>query len=229
MVSTVDYNDIESLKYALRGVDTVISTVTGRAQIDLITAAVSVRVRRFAPAEFEGLPQLRAANDPLDRSRTLARQWLQQNAHIIESTTFVCGILYERFQPGGLQQSRMGLTCGFSGEGDYIMNCRNMDAIVPAYDGSSPNSSNVTICITAAQDVARFVTRAIELPRWPPELRMSGQRVLVKDLVALVQRLKGLLTSFTDSVLSPILRLPKSQGSLSALSYGTAQILYNLN
>lgn len=190
-VSVVDYGDLESLKYAVRGIDTVVSTVTGQSQIELIHAAVAVRVRRFIPAEFEGLPQLRAANDPLDRNRSLARHWLSHysQSQRIQSTTIVCGILYERFQPGGLNQSRMGLTSGFGGEGDYIMNCRNMEATVPAYDAE--NNMNVTICITAAQDVARFVTKVIDLKQWPPELRMTGQRVLVKDLVALIQRLKG--------------------------------------
>ena len=189
-VSVVDYSDIETLKFALRGIDTVISTVTGPSQIELIKAAVSVRVRRFMPAEFEGPPQLRSTPDPLDRGRSLARQWLSHYSQLIESTIFVCGILYERFQPGGLRQSHMGLTSGLGGEGDYIMNCRNMSAKVPAYD--SGNNLNVTICISAAQDVARFVTKAIDLPQWPPELQMAGQRVLVKDLVTLVQRLKGI-------------------------------------
>lgn len=189
-MSVVDYDDLESLKYALRGIDTIISTVTGPAQIELIKAAVSVRVRRFAPAEFEGPPQLRPANDPLDRSRSLALHWLNHYSQFIQSTRFVCGILYERFQPGGLAQSSIGLSSGFSGEGDYIMNCRSMEAQVPAYDDE--NNSNVAICMTAAQDVGRFVTKAIDLQQWPAELRMCGHRVLVKDLVATVSRLKGM-------------------------------------
>lgn len=150
---------------------------------------MSVRVRRFAPAEFEGPPQLRPANDPLDRSRSLALHWLNHYSQFIQSTRFVCGILYERFQPGGLAQSSIGLSSGFSGEGDYIMNCRSMEAQVPAYDGQ--NNCNVAICMTAAQDVGRFVTKAIDLQQWPAELRMCGHRVLVKDLVATVSRLKG--------------------------------------
>ena len=190
-VSVVDYGDFESLKYALRGIDTVISTVTGVNQIELIKAAVSARVRRFAPAEFEGLPQLRSSSDPLDRGRTLALQWLSHysQSQLIQSTRFVCGILYERFQPGGLQQLRIGNTSGFGGEGAYIMDCRNMSAQVPAYDAE--NNPNVVICMTAAQDVARFVTKAVDMKQWPAELRMCGQRILVKDLVAAVQRLKG--------------------------------------
>jgi hypothetical protein len=196
-MSVVDYGDQESLKFALRGIDTVISTVTGSAQIELIKAAVSVRVRRFAPAEFEGPPSLRPANDPLDRGRTLALSWLNHYSQFVQSTRFVCGILYERFQPGGLAQSSMGGTSNFSGEGDYIVNCRSMQAQVPAYD--TENNSNVAICMTAAQDVARFVTKAIDLKQWPAELRMSGQRVLVKDLVATVSQLKGMWKFTVDS------------------------------
>lgn len=191
----VDYTNIETLQFALRGIDTVISTVTGVNQIELIKAAVSARVRRFAPAEFEGLPQLRSSTGPLDRGRTLARQWLSYYAQHIQSTTFVCGILYERFQPGGLQHSRMGVTSGFGGEGDYIMDCRNMDAQVPAYD--KDNNPNVTICMTAAQDVGRFVTKAVDMRQWPAEMRMCGQRVPVRELVASVQQLKGKLIFIT--------------------------------
>jgi len=186
----VDYDDLDSLKYSLRGIDTVISTVTGAAQIELIKAAVSVRVRRFAPAEFEGLSQLRPANDPLDRNRSLALHWLNHYSQFIQSTRFVCGILYERFQPGGLARSAIGSTSGFYGEGDYIMNCRTMEAQVPAYDAD--NNSQVAICMTAAQDVGRFVTKAIDMKQWPAELRMTGQRMFVKDLVATVARLKGM-------------------------------------
>ncbi|EME48725.1 hypothetical protein DOTSEDRAFT_19238 [Dothistroma septosporum NZE10] len=188
-VVVVDYENPETLQYALHGIDTVISTVTGESQIVLIKAAVAARVRRFTPAEFGGRPHLCSANDPFDRGRAAARQWLNHYAQQIQSTIFVCGVLYERFQPGGLQQSRIGIDSGIGGEGDYMMDCRNMTASVPAYN---PNyEPNVTICMTAAQDVARFVVKSLDLRTWPPELLMCGGRVPVKDLVMLVQRLKG--------------------------------------
>ncbi|KAK3114487.1 hypothetical protein LTR53_007174 [Teratosphaeriaceae sp. CCFEE 6253] len=188
-VTVVDYASPQSLQFALRGIDTVISTVTGPNQIELIRAAVSVRVRRFAPAEFEGLPGLRDPTGPLDRGRALARQWLYSQRQHIQSTTFVCGILYERFQPNGLLQSAMGVTSGLGHEGAYIMNCRTMTAQVPAYNAQ--NVPNVTICMTAAQDVGKFVTKALDLPQWPAELKMCGQRIAVQDLVGLVQRWRG--------------------------------------
>lgn len=188
-VTLVKYSDGENLKYALRGIDTIISTVTGENQVKLVKAAVQARVRRFAPAEFEGPSQLRRSDDPLDRGRAAARQWLQHYQQHIQTTVFVCGILYERFQPGGLRQSGIAATSYFSNEGDYILDSRQMTAQVPAYD--TRDQGTVTICMTAAQDVARFVTKALDLESWPAELRMCGERIRVTDLFALVQDLRG--------------------------------------
>lgn len=145
-----------------------------------------MHVRRFAPAEFEGLP---STVDPLDRGRSIARQWLKHYEQHIQSTVFVCGIFYERFQPGGLNQARIRGIPGIGGEGDFILDCRSFTAQVLTYD--SNDSADVTICMTALQDVARFVTRALDLPFWPSELRMCGERIRVRDLVHSVQRLMG--------------------------------------
>ena len=73
----VDYDDPDSLQHALMGIDTVISTVTGEPQLRLIEAAVQCRVRRFAPAEFEGQPGLRGQNPVLDRGKTAALSLLE--------------------------------------------------------------------------------------------------------------------------------------------------------
>lgn len=167
----------------------MISTVTGSNQVPLIKAAVAARVRRFAPAEFEGPPQLRPANDPLDRGRSDARRWLAYYSGNIETTVFICGIFYERFQPGGLVRARIGARSGYGNEGDYIMDVANMSAQAPAYD--SNNQPNVTVCMTSVADVARFVTRAIEMPRWPAELHMSGERLTVQQLLLVVRHLKS--------------------------------------
>ena len=74
------------------------------------------------------------------------------------------------------------------------MDCRTMEAQAPVYD--SEGNPDVTICMTAAQDVARFVTRAIDLPQWPAEMKMYGHRVAVRELVAQVQRMRGEFLSF---------------------------------
>ncbi|KAL2353613.1 hypothetical protein BJ546DRAFT_1062401 [Cryomyces antarcticus] len=187
-VQVVDYNDPESLLFALRGIDTVISTVTGPPQLQLIRAAVQIGVRRFAPAEFDGPPSLRPNPDPLDRGQAAALVWLAHHRNSIQSTVFVCGILYERFQQGGLARSRIGLNSGVAGEGDYIMDIRNMSAQVPVW---MADNSYATVCLTAARDVGRFVAKAVDLPQWPAELRMCGERMTVNTLVQLVQHLRG--------------------------------------
>ena len=96
-VSVVDYSDAKTLLYALRSIDKIISTVNGPNQIELIKAAVTARVRRFAPAEFEGPHELRPTDDILDRGRRIALEWLAHYSQYIQSSVFVCGILYERF------------------------------------------------------------------------------------------------------------------------------------
>lgn len=65
-VFQVVYSNMSDLRYMLTGVDTVISTVKGEAQLALIDAAAGARVRRFVPAEFEGSPTARLTDDVFD-------------------------------------------------------------------------------------------------------------------------------------------------------------------
>lgn len=184
----VNYDDRRSLEFALTGVDVVICTVPGSPQIKLIDAAIRARVRRFAPAEFEGRPGLRPSRDPLDRGKAEVLQHLQRNRNRIESTVFVCGLLYERFAPGGMFASNIGLGSHISGEGDYMINARAMTAEVPY---SNSNGQHVRICMTAASDVGKFVTRSLEFERWPPELIMQGETLTTFELLSLIARVRG--------------------------------------
>lgn len=176
------------------GVDTVISTVPGNAQLRLIEAAVACGVRRFAPAEFEGLPALRIANDPLDRGKAAALALLQHYRGYIQSTVFVCGILYERLSINGLISHRIGTNSGFANEGDYIVDARNMTAQAPVYD-SANNLAN--LCLTSSYDVGRFVVQALDMPQWPTELSMCGERTSVSALIETVKQCRGILASIT--------------------------------
>jgi nucleoside-diphosphate-sugar epimerase len=193
-VLVVEYEDTSTLQHALLGVDIVVSTVTGNAQITLIHAAAANRVSRFAPAEFGSTPNTSSQpeNDPLDRGRALAIALLEhyKATQGMQYTLFVCGVLYERFAPGGLYQHALGLTSGAAGEGDYILNVRNMSAEAPIWDG---DGDLVYVCVTAAQDVARFVVEALEMRTWPTVLSMSGERMSVQALVALVEEARGKL------------------------------------
>ena len=75
----VDYSKKSELRFALAGVDTVISTISGAAQIALIDAAAAAHVRRFVPSEFEGSPAARTT----ERS---VRQWPPPGYHAIGTT-----------------------------------------------------------------------------------------------------------------------------------------------
>lgn len=83
----------------------------------------------------------------------------------------------------------VGGTSSFANEGDYIMDVRKMTAQVPALD--SQGQPMAAICMTSVQDVARFVTKAVDLPQWPRELRMCGERIAVHHLVAAVEHMKS--------------------------------------
>ncbi|KAH7385929.1 hypothetical protein BKA66DRAFT_65095 [Pyrenochaeta sp. MPI-SDFR-AT-0127] len=180
----VDYNSPSSLQYALMGVDTIISTVTGTSQLRLIEAAVQCRVRRFAPAEFEGQPGLRGQNDMLDRGRNSALALLRHYNAYIQSTVFVCGILYERFAVGGLTSQRMSVSTGYGNEGEYIADPRNMLSVAPVWDAAQ---NFACLCLTSAEDVAQFVVRSLDMPTWAPEMSMCGERMTVNTLVETIR------------------------------------------
>ncbi|KAF2126949.1 hypothetical protein P153DRAFT_377869 [Dothidotthia symphoricarpi CBS 119687] len=184
----VDYKNPSSLQHALMGIDTVISTVTGNSQLRLIEAAVQCRVRRFAPAEFEGQPVLRGQNNVLDRGKSAALALLQHYRAYIQSTVFVCGILYERFAVNGMLSCGIGVNTGYGREGDYIADPRNMIAEAPAYDAAQ---NNACLCLTSAHDVARFVVRSLEMPSWAPEMSMNGERTTVHALVETIKVCRG--------------------------------------
>jgi hypothetical protein len=171
------------------GVDTVISTVTGRPQLRLIRAAVQCRVRRFAPAEFEGRPGLQAQSSILDCGKSAARDLLQEYAAYIQSTAFVCGIFYERFAVGGLRAHQIGTRIA-SGEGDYIADLRNMTAVAPVYDAANKYS---LVCLTSMYDVAKLVVKSLNMASWPSEMSICGERMRVHDLITLIGTCRGVL------------------------------------
>jgi hypothetical protein len=179
------------------GIHTIISTVTGAAQVELINAAVAQGVKRFAPAEFEGTPGSRDPTDPLDRGKKTVRDWLDHYRHQIQSTIFTCGVLYERFAPGGLHGMRIGLNIDYGHEGDYIINVRNLKANAPIYDA---NGNAVKLCLTAAQDVAMMVVRALDMKTWPKEQSVVGEKMTVQDLLQTVARVRGMLLCLVSLV-----------------------------
>lgn len=86
---------------------------------------------------------------------------------------------------------QIGLSSAISGEGDYVMNLRSARAQIPYYNAAG---QSVYVCMTSAKDVARFVVAALDLPHWPTELRMRGERMSVSQLVGIGEHLRGILS-----------------------------------
>lgn len=169
--------------------NTVISVVSGPAQIALIDAAAQANVRRFAPAEFEGQAALRPQPDALDRGKRAALDRLghEHQTRGMQYTSFVCGILYERFGPGGMYARSIGLRSGIAAEGDYLLHISQKKAQIPYGANGQPG----TVCMTSAEDVGKFVALALNLQQWPLELRMRGDRMNVSRLVNIAETIRG--------------------------------------
>jgi hypothetical protein len=193
-VFAVDYESQDDLRFALRGIDLVISTVSGNPQINLIDAAAHSEVRRFVPAEFEGQPRRRPRNDPVDRGRAAClerlRHWSASNRHQMDYTVFTCGVFYERFARGGLGSLGIGASSNVYYPGSYLMNVEAGTAeIVEISAGGHP----VRLVLTSITDVARFLVAALEidLNTWPEEFRMQGDRRTVTEIVQWAGMIKG--------------------------------------
>jgi hypothetical protein len=186
-LAIVDFVNVEELRYALQGVDLLISTVSGAEQLNLIDAARRARVRVFVPSEFEGSVSHRPAEDPLDRGSqaalALLRQFAQAKTNSMLFTVFSCGLFMERFGPGGLQAYNIGASTGVQNSNDYLV---DISQAVGEIIETSPSGRPVQVVLTSVYDVARFVAAAIELgpTNWPREFKMRGDQLTVRELVA---------------------------------------------
>lgn len=179
----------------------MISTINGDPQLALIDAAAAAHVRRFVPSEFGGPPSLRPQNDLLDQGRRAAILRLHQHEHSgMRFTVFSCGVLYERFAPGGMSASQIGLQSNIGQEGDYLMDFRRRKAQVPYLNAAGQPA---TICMTSAADVARFVVAALDLPSWPREFRLRGERLTVRDVVAIAEEIQGTILPYLPDTMKP--------------------------
>lgn len=180
----MDFNDVEELHYTLRGVDVVISTISGSEQLNVIDAAVRAKVGIFVPAEFEGGLRHRDDNDPLDRGSRSALGYLEHYAsrNRIRYTVFSCGVFMESFAPGGLQRYKIGAGYGVQSPDDYLV---NVERAVAEMIEANDQGEQARVSLTSVRDVARLVTAAIEsgTDHWPREIRMAGDQMQVQEIV----------------------------------------------
>jgi hypothetical protein len=196
-VAVVDFSNVEELRYALQGVDLLISTIPGTEQLNLVDAARRARVRVLVPSEFEGSVSHRPANqtsDPLDRGShatlNLLRQISQSKPNSMQYTVFSCGLFMERFGPGGLHTYKLGASTGVQNSNDYIVDIAQGAAEIV---DSSTQGKPAQVVLTSVYDVARFVAAAIELgpTNWPREFKMRGDQMTVGNIIATCSTVRG--------------------------------------
>lgn len=147
-------------------------------------------VRRFVPSEFEGPPYLAPTAEILDRgnAKSITRLQYHQANGSMQYTVFVCGVFYERFAPGGLAAFQIGRGTHISAEGSYLLHFRERKAQILLPPGEH---GAVWICMTSAQDVARYVVAALDIPEWPVEFRLYGDRLALPDIITAAETIKG--------------------------------------
>ncbi|KAK6219382.1 hypothetical protein LQW54_002112 [Pestalotiopsis sp. IQ-011] len=195
-VIAVDYGDLESLQFTLRGVDLVISTISGPEQINLIDAARRARVGCFVPSEFEGpLSRRPTDHDPFERDSLTALDFLDRCAasrsRPMRYTVFSCGLFYERYGPGGLASLNMGASFGAQRPSTDML---DLAAGIAEYPVTNSHGHQVHVTMTSVYDVASFVVSAIELGihNWPREFRMRGAHLTTQRLVEITQEATGI-------------------------------------
>jgi len=194
----VDYDQPESLAYILKGVDVVISTIGSDAQLALVEAAADAHVRHFIPSAFSGPEQCTAQRSEREAWQNLMS--LLQH-HEVKScmryTLFTCGAFYERFGPGGLSSLQISTFnnrhSAIGEEGSLLIDIRLGKATIPVKSGIE----ELSICMTSARDVARYVVATIQayedMSTWPREFKFHTERLTMSELVAIGSRVRGTL------------------------------------
>ncbi|KAJ4133563.1 hypothetical protein NW768_005149 [Fusarium equiseti] len=188
-VLVVDYDDEDTLLFALHGVNLVICTFSGNEQLNLINAAARNGVQFFVPSEFEGSIDKRPENDELNpyshQARQLLRRWARSSQ--MKWTVFSCGIFMERFLTDGLGSVSIGYGSNLAMPGSYLV---DMNSYTAEYVEKNARGHTVRVCMTSVYDLAQFVVAAIDLgpANWPRELTMRGDRLSVRDVVGQCSR-----------------------------------------
>ncbi|OJI82976.1 hypothetical protein ASPTUDRAFT_31008 [Aspergillus tubingensis CBS 134.48] len=234
----VDYNDTTQLTKALQEVHTVLSFITTQddpgstAQKNLIDAAVQAGVKRFAPSEWAS-----SRLDYLDwyAYKGETRRYLQElnkDKKVLE---------YTLFQPGVFV--------------NYLthphQSARHLPSIATPFDFAKrrmilvDGDDGTRITLTAVQDIARVVARAVEYEgEWPVVGGIQGSNISIGEFIALGERARGGLpftiervkaedleagtweTSWTPTVEHP--SIPPEQAAVAS-KYMTSRILLAVN
>ncbi|KAI0445273.1 NAD(P)-binding protein [Xylaria telfairii] len=181
----VNYNDKEALIEALRGTHTVLSFVQllsdpdQTAQKNLIDAALSAGVKRFAPSEYGSRG---VDNMAWWQGKQKVREYLRD----VNSTKTV--IEYTLFQPG-LFLDYLAFpqkTSKYVDPLQTVFDFKNRRALV--VDGHE----DTTMTFTTVTDVAAVIARAVDYDgEWPTTGGIRGNTVSISQLLEIGGRVRG--------------------------------------
>ncbi|KAI0123737.1 hypothetical protein BJ170DRAFT_640213 [Xylariales sp. AK1849] len=182
---TVDYDDKTGLVEALRGVHTLLSFVQllsdpdQKSQKNLIDAAISAGVKRFAPSEYGSKGTVDMA---WWQGKELIREYLK------EVNRKVNNLEYTLFQPGLLLDylAFPYKTAKYVDPLQSVFDFENRRAII--VDGHE----DAIMTLTTAADLAAVVARAVDYDgRWPPTSGIRGNRLTFSQLLEVGRRVRG--------------------------------------
>jgi uncharacterized protein YbjT (DUF2867 family) len=186
-IKIVDYANHDSLVSALEGCDTVISAIfsrddeagaLGTNQLNLLSAAREVGVKRFAPSDFG----TDSSSDKIVQRQKNKRPILEALKRTgMEYTQFHNGIFMNYFCSGSPNQAE-----GLSG-------LNPMSALLDVANGKAtiPGDGKVNFTTTDVRDVGRFVAASLDLEKWEPEFGMSGSTLTYDQLVEVAEKVTG--------------------------------------
>jgi uncharacterized protein YbjT (DUF2867 family) len=206
-VRIVDYESAQQVTEALAGVHTVISCISTygagstSAELTLLQAARQAGVVRFVPSEWAT-----DCHDAVDRYSSKATVWQAVKSSGLEYTRFINGLWMNVWGPGSIRDEKEA-RAGYSGP-PFAFDLKAGTAVFPG-DGLRK------VIFTTMQDVGRYVAASLDLPRWPPESRIVGDRLSFVEAAKLVETICGQdlrITPISLEDLSSVLKNEQSVG-----------------
>ncbi|KAM0470208.1 hypothetical protein ACHAPX_010094 [Trichoderma viride] len=181
----VDYNDINAVTHILEthNVHTVISTISvitpesGAAERNLIKAASKAApTKRFIQSDWGVLaPSESNLRLPQHQVRLASMEQLRQTD--LEWTRFHVGYFLDYY---GMPHIETHLPVPFA----FVFDIPNKVAAIPG-------SGNDVFSLTYTKDVAKFVVKALDLPKWEEETFCYGDRVTWNQVLKLAEDATG--------------------------------------
>ncbi|KAJ2981353.1 hypothetical protein NQ176_g2077 [Zarea fungicola] len=183
-VHVVDYSDPEQLKESLRDVHTVISCIaaygstSGTSELALLEAAKKAGVVRFVPSEWSG-----ECHDIVDLYSAKPVVWKAVQASGLEYTRFVSGLWLNVWGPGCIRNQKEA-TGGYGARPPFAIDLKAGTAIIPGDDSQK-------VVVMRTQDIGKFVAASLDMPQWPHEMKVGGDRLTLTEVVELARTVCG--------------------------------------